>query len=77
MANKHDRFGGAMAIYYGIGLFIMGLVSLGFIGRWVYQVITNQTEFSWLTPIGLLLLSTFTLGLGYILYRIGDEQMGD
>jgi len=75
--NKHDQFGGAVAIYYGIGSFIFGIVCLGFLGRWFYQVFRDQVEFNWLTPIGLLLLSTFMLGLGYVLYRTGNEQMED
>jgi ABC-type phosphate transport system permease subunit len=75
--NKHDKFGGAIAIYYGIGSFVFGLISLTFLGRWFYQVFRGQSEFTWITPIGLLLLSVFAFGLGYILYRTGTEQMED
>jgi drug/metabolite transporter (DMT)-like permease len=77
MSKNNNGLSGAMAIYYGIGAFLAGLSVLGALGVWFYQILTNQKEFSWLTVIGLLFIAIISLGIGYMLYRTGKEQMNN
>ncbi|HMQ00939.1 MAG TPA: hypothetical protein PKC24_14260 [Cyclobacteriaceae bacterium] len=69
------RVNGGFAIYYGISIVIGAIAVLFGIGVWLYKVFINETEFSWGTLIALLVLSGVVGIIGYIILRVGYEQI--
>lgn len=75
---KHKTFrrvNGGIAVFYGIGCIIGAVVGLVAIIIGSYQVITQKAVFTWWVFI-LLASITIILGLmGYILLRVGYEEI--
>jgi predicted tellurium resistance membrane protein TerC len=69
------RINGSIAIYYGIGCAVTAIVGAIFTGAWLFKAFTNETEFSGWTLVGICISITVLGAMGYVLLRIGYEEM--
>ena len=76
MKNKtFARVNGSLAIFYGIACIVGAIGGLVGIIIGSYEVITQQADFTWWIFIFLTII-TIVLGLmGYILLRVGYEEI--
>ena len=69
------RINGGIAIYYGVSCVIGTIGGVVGIGIWLFKVLSGLTEFSWLGLI-LLTISTALFGFfGYVILRVGYEEI--
>lgn len=70
-----NRVNGGLAIYYGISSIIGAVGGVIGIGIWLFKVLTNQTNFSWGTLVGLIIITGVLGAIGYSILRVGYEEI--
>jgi type III secretory pathway component EscS len=71
------RFNGGFAIYYGMGSALTAIGALvALIGR-VYQIWNGKVELDWTVLIVLLVFAVISGFVGYLLLRVGYEEIED
>jgi hypothetical protein len=74
--NKYSkRFNIGFSLYQGIAGLIF--TSMGIFGllKWVFNVINQETEFSWGIFIGALSVCAFSATITFIIIRLGFEHL--
>lgn len=71
----HNKISGGLAIFYGVSFVIIPLTLAGVLVYWLYQVYTGQADFAWGKLAALLLIGIVPGLLGYVLIRVGHEQI--
>lgn len=69
------KVNGGIAIFYGIGAVIAAIFCLIATGSWLYQVFSDQTEFSWGILTGLIVLTVVMGLIAYSILRVGHEEL--
>lgn len=73
--NTANKINGGMAIYYGIASLIAAVsVAIGVI-VWLFKVFNDKADFSWGALIGLTALAIVSGSVGYLILRIGYEEI--
>ena len=65
---------GGFAIYVGIGSLITAIGGLVGLAIWLYEVITEESEFKWLGFTLLISITTITGLIAYVLLRVAKEE---
>ena len=71
------RVNGGFAIYYGMGSSLLSISTLVGLFVWIYKVIAGKTDFSWGVPIMLVIVMAVAGFVGYLLLRVGYEEIED
>lgn len=71
------RVNGGFAIYYGMSSALLSVGSLIGLFVWTYKVIAGKTDFSWAIPIMLVTVIGAAGFVGYLLLRVGYEEIED
>lgn len=74
---KNKKIGGGLTIYYGFSCLLGGLAGIIGIIAWLYKAWVGEVVFSWGALAGLVFISALLVLLGYIILRVGYEQMED
>lgn len=69
------RVNGGFAIFYGMSSAFASLGSIISIFVWSYKVWVGKTEFTWVSPIAVILFAAFTGFVAYLLLRVGYEEI--
>lgn len=71
------RFNGGFAIYYGMGSALTAIgTAIALIGR-LYQIWSGKAELDWAVLIVLLVFAAISGFVGYLLLRVGYEEIED
>ena len=70
-----NRINGGIAIYYGISAVIGAIIGLISICAWLFKIIINQAEFTWTVFTILILITAVSGMIGYIILRVGYEDI--
>lgn len=77
MSKRTTKVNGGIAIYYGFACTVAAIAAAIGTGNWLYKVFTDEKIFSWGTLV-ILVIITAALGImGYIILRVGYEEMED
>jgi len=71
------RVNGGFAIYYGMSSALFSVGSLIGLFVWMYKVFVGKTDFSWVIPIMLVIVIAVAGFVGYLLLRVGYEEIED
>ena len=69
------RVNGGIAIYYGISSTLAAIAGVIAIGIWLFKVFTDQTNFSWGTFATLTIITAALGVIGYLILRVGYEEI--
>lgn len=67
------RINGGLAIYFGFGSFITGILSILAIFISLYKNWAGEADYGWGTFVGMLVIGVVMLLFGYALLRTGYE----
>lgn len=69
------RFNGGFAIYYGMGSALTALATVVTLISRLYQIWSGKAELNWTVLILLLVFATASGFVGYLLLRVGYEEI--
>ncbi len=71
------KVNGGIAIYYGFTCAVAAIATAIGTGNWLYKVLTDEKIFSWSTLTGLIILTAVLAAMGYVILRVGYEEIED
>ncbi len=78
MTKKYSkRINGGLAIYFGFGSFITGILSILAIFILLYKNWAEEADYGWGTFVGMIVIGVIMLLFGYALLRTGYEEIED
>lgn len=76
-SRTERRINGGLAIYYGMGAMLGAVGSVLGLLVWGVKVFMSTKEFHWDVPVAVLIFGALAGFVGYLLLRVGYEEIED